>query len=184
MTSSQAPFHSKLLVPAELRTERLLLRPFVEADWKPLAQMTADIDCVRYTFRTPLTEWQTWRTLVGYLGHWSLRGYGPYSVVESSTSKWVGVVGIWYPGDWPEPEIKWSLAKDSWGKGYATEAAKQIQWICKRELKRDRMISLILPENEASKKVARRIGGKKESEFLFRGETAEIFSYDLSGLDR
>jgi RimJ/RimL family protein N-acetyltransferase len=172
-------FHAPLLVPAEIKTARLHLRPFQEEDWKPLARMTADPECVRYTFRNPLTEWQTWRTLAGYLGHWSLRGYGPYSVVEQSTGRWAGVVGIWYPGDWPEPEIKWSLAREVWGKGYATEAAQAIQKICKDNLKRDRMISLILPENEASKKVARRLGGEKESEILFRGETAEIFSYNL-----
>jgi len=88
-------------------------------------------------------------------------------------------VGLWYPGDWPEPEIKWSLARDSWGKGYATEAALAVQRMAKLHLGWDRLISLILPENERSKEVAKRLGGKYEKIIPFRGESAQIFVYNL-----
>jgi hypothetical protein len=110
-------------IPTLLETSRLLLRQFEERDWDDLHRMFEDEECVRYTIKTPLTHWQTWRMLAGYVGHWSMRGYGPYAVVEKSCGKVMGPVGLWYPGDWPEPEIKWSLSREFWGKGYATEAA-------------------------------------------------------------
>jgi RimJ/RimL family protein N-acetyltransferase len=114
-------------IPTLLETSRLVLRQFDERDWDDLHRMFEDEECVRYTIKTPLTHWQTWRTLAGYVGHWSMRGYGPYAVVEKSSGKMMGPVGLWYPGDWPEPEIKWSLSREFWGKGYATEAALAVQ---------------------------------------------------------
>lgn len=88
-----------------------------------------------------------------------------------------GPVGLWYPGDWPEPEIKWSLSREFWGKGYATEAALAVQTMAFQTLKRDRLISLILPENEASKRVAKRLGGIYEKTIPFRDGLAEIYVY-------
>jgi RimJ/RimL family protein N-acetyltransferase len=163
--------------PTSLETSRLLLRQFAERDWDDLHRMFEDEECVRYTIKTPLTRWQTWRALAGYLGHWSMRGYGPYAVVEKTSGRMMGPVGLWYPGDWPEPEIKWSLSREFWGKGYASEAALAVQAMAFQSLKRHRLISLILPENEASKKVATRLGGVYERTIPFRDGLADIYVY-------
>lgn len=129
--------------------------------------MFADPECVRYTVGMPLPDWETWRKLAGYLGHWQLRGYGPYAVVEKDSGKTLGVVGLWYPGDWPEPEIKWSLMRSAWGQGFASEAAAAVKAMALDELAWTRLISLILPENVNSKAVARRIGGVYEKTIPF-----------------
>jgi RimJ/RimL family protein N-acetyltransferase len=169
----------KFLIPAALETPRLQLRMFVEADWDSLHKMFCNENCVRYTMKTPLAKWQTWRTMASYLGHWHLRGFGPYAVVEKSSGNMIGPVGLWYPGEWPEPEIKWSLSEEYWGKGYATEAASAVKGLAAQELKWKRLISLILPDNVSSKAVAQRIGGKYERTIPFRDETAEVYLYDL-----
>jgi RimJ/RimL family protein N-acetyltransferase len=154
-----------------------VLRQFEERDWDDLHRMFGDVECVRYTIEEPLTHWQTWRALASYVGHWTMRGYGPYAVVEKSSGRMIGPVGLWHPGDWPEPEIKWSLSREFWGKGYASEAALAVLTMALRALQRDRLISLIRRENEASKKVARRIGGIYEKTIPFRGGLAEIYVY-------
>jgi RimJ/RimL family protein N-acetyltransferase len=168
------------LIPSSLETPRLTLRQFQEEDWDALHRIFEDEECVRYTIGAPLERWQTWRTLAGYIGHWQLRGYGPYAVVERSTGTVVGPVGLWYPGEWPEPELKWCLARRFWGRGYATEAAAAVKAMAPRELGWHRLISLILPENERSKAVARRLGGRHERTIPFRGGHGEIFGYDLT----
>ena len=167
----------KFKIPIELETKRLHLREFQESDWDDLAAMFSEEECVKYTIKTTLTKWQTWRTLAAYIGHWQLRGYGPYAVVEKETNRMIGPVGLWYPGDWPEPEIKWSLAKEFWGKGYASEAAIAVKEMAFRVLKRDRLISLILPQNEKSKNLAKKIGGSFEKIISFRDDEAEIYVY-------
>lgn len=169
----------KHLIPRSLETERLKLRMLDESDWRPLAEMFGDEECVRYTIRAPVPDWQAWRWLAGYLGHWELRGYGPYAVVEKSSNEMLGPVGLWFPADWPEPEIKWSLRRGFWGKGYATEAAAAVRDMAARELKWKRLISLILPENLQSKKVAERLGGKHEKTIPFRDGKADIYAYRI-----
>lgn len=170
----------KPLIPLSLETPRLELRLFEERDWDHLFEMFCDPDCVRYTIKTPQQKWQTWRSLASYLGHWTLRGYGPYAVVEKSSGQMIGPVGLWYPGDWPEPEIKWSLSKKFWGKGLATEAVLAVKKMIPQYLPQKRIISLILPENVASKKVAARVDATFEKNISFRDGTADLYVHRFS----
>jgi RimJ/RimL family protein N-acetyltransferase len=168
-----------LRAPERLETPRLILRMFCDADWDPVAEFFGDEECVRYTTGSTQTPWQSWRTLAGYVGHWTLRGYGPYAVTDRATGNTVGIVGLWFPGDWPEPEVKWALLRRFWGHGYATEAAAAVIAMAKGDLGWRRLISLILPENASSKAVALRLGGIYEKTIPFRSGVAEIFAYSL-----
>ncbi len=167
----------KQLIPDSLETERLNLRMFSIDDWQSLCEMFGDKECVRYTIKEPLPDWLTWRWLAAYVGHWQLRGFGPYAVVEKESGRMMGPIGLWFPGDWPEPEIKWSLAQKFWGKGYVTEAATAIRELVIKELKWNRLISIIHPENQRSMAVAKRIGGIYEKTIPFRGELADVYVY-------
>jgi RimJ/RimL family protein N-acetyltransferase len=163
--------------PELLETPRLILRMFDDKDWDALAELFGDEACVRYTTGSTQTRWQSWRTLAAYVGHWTLRGYGPYAVTDRVTGDTLGTVGLWFPGDWPEPEVKWALIRRFWGQGYATEAAAAVIAMAKGDLGWGRLISLIVPENHASKAVARRLGGVHEKTIPFRGGLADIFAY-------
>jgi RimJ/RimL family protein N-acetyltransferase len=165
--------------PASIQTPRLELRTFKESDWLPLCDLFQDKECTRYTVKTPQENWQTWRTLASYIGHWNLRGYGPYAAVERSSGVLVGIVGLWYPGDWPEPELKWALRRRFWGQGFATEAGISVLKMTEKHLKWTRLISVIFTGNDRSVAVAKRIGGRFEMTIPFRSSTADIFSYSL-----
>jgi RimJ/RimL family protein N-acetyltransferase len=167
------------LVPVMLETPRLSLRMFEEEDCDALHEMFGDEACVQYTIEQPLAAWQTWRALAAYLGHWQLRGYGPYAVVDKSTGSMVGPVGLWCPLEWPEPEIKWSLAKRFWGHGFATEAAMAVRDMAATALRRTRLVSVIRPDNIRSQAVARRLGGIHEKTIPFRGGVADVYAYNL-----
>jgi RimJ/RimL family protein N-acetyltransferase len=170
--------------PQQIETQRLELRQFVEIDWLPLCDFFRDEECLKYTIQTPQQDWQTWRTLMCYIGHWAIRGYGPYAVVEKVSRELVGTVGLWFPGEWPEPELKWALRRCFWGKGYATEASAAVRDMTRRSLKWNRLISLILPANDRSIAVSKRLGGRYERTVPFRGATAQIFGYDLNSDSR
>lgn len=165
--------------PRTIETQRLDLRPFQESDWLPLCDLFRDPECVRYTIQTPLEDWKTWRTLASYIGHWSLRGYGPYAAVEKASRELVGTVGLWFPGEWPEPELMWALRRRFWGKGYATEAANRVREMAERSLGWNRLISLIFEGNHRSVAVAKRLGAELEKTIAFRGGTADIYVYRL-----
>lgn len=159
-----------------INTERLTLRQFEPDDWRAMHEHYSDIECTRFTFGRALTEGESWRAVASMVGHWQLRGYGPYAVVENASSAVVGTVGLWYPNDWPEPEIKWALLRKSWGKGYAQEAARAVQLVAVREFGTP-PISLIGAENAPSIKVALAVGAMLESQILFRGNPFHIYRH-------
>jgi RimJ/RimL family protein N-acetyltransferase len=166
-------------VPPSIDTRRLALRQFVADDWKVLHEHYSDLDCTRFTFGRALTEGESWRAMASMVGHWQLRGFGPYAVVERATALVVGTVGLWFPVDWPEPEIKWALVKRFWGKGFAAEAARAVQRVAIEHLGGP-PISLIGAQNMPSIKVALSVGARLEQEILFRGNPFHIYRHPAS----
>ncbi|MEO1082304.1 MAG: GNAT family N-acetyltransferase [Pseudomonadota bacterium] len=164
-------------VPEQLETQRLLLRQFREEDWGDLHAYCSSTEATRFTFGRELTEGDTWRALCSMLGHWQLRGYGPYALEEKEASKVIGVCGFWFPNDWPEPEIKWALAPEFWGRGYASEAARAVQSAGREHLPEVHLISLIHSENEPSKRLATAIGATFSRVHRFRGADYHIFRH-------
>ena len=169
-----------MTVPTSLTTERLTLRQFAPDDWRAMHEHYSDLECTRFTFGRALTEGESWRAVASMVGHWQLRGYGPYAVVVNASSAVVGTVGLWYPNDWPEPEIKWALLRRAWGKGYAQEAARAVQRMATRELGTP-PISLIGVDNAASIQVALAVGARLEREILFRGNPFSIYRHPHVG---
>lgn len=164
-------------VPSQLETERLILRPFQDEDWKALYHYYCSAEATRYTVGRSLSEGETWRIMCSMIGHWQLRGYGPYAVEEKSSGELIGTVGFWYPNDWPSPEIKWALAPEYWGKGYASEAARAIQQVGHEYLPDIHLISLIHRDNNASKQLALAVGATLEQEIDFRGDRWLIYRH-------
>jgi len=164
-------------IPLALHSERLLLRLPAEGDWRALHAYYGDADSVRFTVGTPLTEAQTWRVLAGVIGHWAWRGYGPYAVLDREHARVLGIAGLWFPNDWPEPEIKWALVPAARGRGYAAEAARAVRAMAREHLPGVRLISLIAIGNEASVRVAQAAGARHEGEIDFRGGRASIYRH-------
>lgn len=165
------------LVPEQIDTDRLRLRQFKEADWVDLHHYYASEEATRFTVGRGLSEGETWRAMCSMIGHWQVRGYGPYALEERSSGTVIGTVGFWYPNDWPGPEIKWALAPAYWGKGYASEAARAVQKVGRTYLPDISLISFIHAKNEASIRLALAIGAEFEKEVLFRGARWNIYRH-------
>lgn len=146
-----------------LETERLILRENRESDFEAEAAFF-ETDASRFV-GGPRKPHQTWRGLAMMAGHWQLRGYGFWGVEEKATGTYLGRVGLWFPHGWKEREIGWTLMPAATGKGYATEAALAARAYAYDVLGWDTAISQIDPANEASKKVARRLGATFETTY-------------------
>lgn len=143
--------------PLEVETERLLLRQLREPDLNAHTEMMGDPEVVKFLGGSPLDRAQSWRTMAGILGHWTLRGFGFWALEEKATGAFVGRGGLWFPEGWPMLEVGWTLARPHWGKGYATElgrAALKVAW----EQGATEVCSLIMPDNHRSIRVAERLG--------------------------
>ena len=164
-------------VPQRLESERLILRQFRESDWHDLHEYYSDEIATSFTFGHALSEGDTWRTMCGMIGHWQVRGYGPYAVEEKSSGTVLGTVGFWYPNDWPEPEIKWGLVRRHWGQGFAKEAAALVHATGREHMPEFAMISLIHPDNKASIGVALAIGATLERTIDYEGEPHGVYRH-------
>jgi len=115
---------------------------------------------MQFTGGQALSRADAWRNMAAAIGHWEIRGYGFFSVESRESGEWIGRVGPWFPEGWPEPEIGWTLSRQYWGRGYATEAARAAVEYARSELGWKRIVHVILKGNERSIAVAERIGSR------------------------
>ena len=155
-----------------LETERLILRPPVEADFEFLSPVMQDEENTRYIGGAQ-NEPMAWRGLMTIIGHWAVRGFGFFSVIEKDSGKWVGRVGPWEPHGWPQPEVGWTIAREHWGKGFAGEAAAAtIDWAFDT-LGWSEVIHLIDERNTGSIGVAKKLGSYNT------GRKAEVAGFGM-----
>lgn len=164
-----------------LTTERLILRPFAPADVPAFIALYADAEVARHLTAggVPLSPEDAWRQLAMFIGHWELRGFGMWAVAElSQPDVLIGRVGAHQPEGWPDVEIGWALAREHWGRGYATESAVAAMRFAFDTLHLPRVMSLILPPNTRSRAVAQRLGEQHSGEWVHRGQTADVYAID------
>ena len=164
-----------------LETQRLILRMFREEDFEQYARICADPEVTRYLGQgNALERWEAWRQMAMILGHWQLRGYGIWAVEERATGHLLGRIGLFNPEGWPGLELGWVLGRDYWGKGFATEGASKALEYAFTEMKQEKIISLIHPQNSGSIRVAERIGEKLVGSTDLFGHETLIYGIDRS----
>ncbi|MEM0977015.1 MAG: GNAT family N-acetyltransferase [Pseudomonadota bacterium] len=140
-----------------LETERLILRKPESQDWEPFRAFTMS-ERSQYIRKDLPDLGMAWRMFATEIGHWGIRGWGMFTVTLKGDDTALGMVGPWYPGDWPETEIGWSMFDGHEGKGYAFEAAQATIDHAWRELGWTEMVSYIDPKNVRSYRLAARLG--------------------------
>ncbi|MDP5360828.1 MAG: GNAT family N-acetyltransferase [Paracoccaceae bacterium] len=139
-----------------LQTERLILRA---PRWEDFETYAAFRGSERASaVGGPYSRAQAFEQLCAILGHWHLRGYGRWMVADKDTDAPLGIVGLYYPEDWPEPELAWSVFGESEGRGIAREAALTARAYAYDTLGWTTLMSLIDPINTRSVALARRLG--------------------------
>jgi RimJ/RimL family protein N-acetyltransferase len=148
-----------------LKTDRLILRPWETEDFEVYASMCAEPEVVRFTTidGKPMSRDAASGAYAYQLGHWLLKGFGQFAVVDRTTSEIIGRAGPWQPESWPDFEVQCVLRRKYWKKGYATEAMKACMAYSFEELNKPHLIGLIEPENIRSMRLAARVGEQFES---------------------
>ncbi len=159
-----------------LGTERLLLREFVLEDVDALALVLSDPETMRYypatLDRAGVVEWIR-RNRRRYVD----AGHGLWAMVLKSSGELVGDCGLTRQAvdGTEEIEIGYHVRRDLWGRGYAPEAARACQEYGFGRLGADRLISLIRPENLASRRVAEKTGLSLWKEVVWRGLPHHVY---------
>ena len=160
-----------------IETPRLRLRPLRSEDAQPFLEIHQHPEVIQYLslIGSPGDITVAWRNIALMVGHWQLRGYGPWAVTDRSNGDVIGRVGLWNPQGWPGLEMGWVIRRSRWGNGFATEAARAaLDWAW-ANVDADHIISIIQPENTRSIRVAEKIGERFERQQPWMGATAHIY---------
>lgn len=167
-----------------LQTPRLSLRRWLPGDEAALAAIDADPEVTRYL--TPSLP-----TAADFIGrdteHWEKHGFGFLAVElreDPRPGRFIGFVGLCHPASLPElalrPDLRWRLARDSWGRGLATEAAVAVRDDAFGRLGLDELISIIHPDNVASRRVATKVGMRIERVIEHSGLDRDVDVWQLT----
>jgi RimJ/RimL family protein N-acetyltransferase len=160
-----------------LETTRLILRPFREKDVERFAELMANHDFMRFSLG-PYTYEQTQGVLQKFLS-WNQAGLpSQFAVTFRGNNELIGYCGFLHQevDGRNEIEIGYRLHPDYWNRGLAREAAQVVGDHAFRDLNLPKVISLVHPDNIASRRVTEKNGMKIERETVFRGFPTLVFA--------
>jgi len=170
------------IMPVELKTERLLLRPFTMDDVEDVLEYINDLEWAEYQVNIPSAPYtrKDVETLVAMFsnpsywekGHPGLPSTGNgagllqiFAVVFEG--KVIGEIAL-NQRDEDRPnervELAYSLSRQHWGKGLATEAARAVMNWAFQTYSFNRLYSWCDPRNIGSWRVLEKLGMKREGQ--------------------
>lgn len=162
-----------------IETERLLLRPLCMGDLDDFVELHAQPEVSRFTATFDRDE--AGRRLAQVEREWARLGYGAMAVLHRAEGRYLGRCGLKHWPQFDETEIGWSLRREEWGHGYATEAAREILRWGFETLPVDYITAMIAPDNERSLRVAQRLGFSPLREDVLLG--VDVIVHSISRLD-
>ena len=146
-----------------VETDRLILRPMGLADWEAYAAAWADTAMTAFIGGGPRDRNTSWSKYIAAAGLWPVCGFGYWSFICRETRAFIGNGGLSrFERGIPEldgvPEVGWAIVPSGWGKGYATEAVGAALHWSDNVLKAPETRCIIDPANDASFRVAAKLG--------------------------
>jgi len=162
-----------------LQTERLVLRPMVADDLEALECIFGEPTVMAAFGERPLSREQVQRWLSRNLAHQTEHGYGLFAVCLKSDSRLIGDCGLELMEVDGEQvaELGYDFRSDCWNRGYATEAAAAVRDYAFGILGLTRLVSLIRPGNEASARVAEKVGAGNTGAIEKDGRSYLLYVY-------
>jgi RimJ/RimL family protein N-acetyltransferase len=153
-----------------LETERLILRPFTPDDFDALFAMHSRPDVARYLYWGPRTEHEVRSVLERKVASRAIGSEGDvlaFAVVLKATNAVVAdVVLRLVSQEHRQGEIGYIVHPDHQGRGYATEACRELLRLAFEELKLHRVVGHLEARNVASARILEKIGMRREAHFV------------------
>jgi len=165
-----------------LETMRLRLMPWQPDDWLLLRPIATDPEVVRYISNgEPWPEERIREWAARQVAHFSKFGFCFWKLIHKETGEMIGFCGLQPLDATTEIEIGWWLARAWWGKGLATEAAREALRDGFERARLERIVSIAMRENVASTHIMEKLGMKYERESTHRGVPVVLYSVTKPG---
>lgn len=141
-----------------IKTERLMLRPYTEADFEAFAKMHSDPLLKANTHAKAMNRLQARDLFDGYRAAFTEDGFGMLNIRLTDGDLDVGECGLWYRQDAGGYTLRYTIRKEHWNLGYSLEAVRAVltDAFANREL--ERVQAIAMHHNVRSVKVLERAG--------------------------
>lgn len=161
-------------------TARLQIREFECSDTPVLSAILGDPSVMEFSSRGPLTEAETLSFIEWCRGSYQQHGYGQWAMIDKKSGALIGFCGLSHAtvDGVDEVEIAYRLAHDKWGKGFASEAAKQVVAHGFSHCNIESIVGIVSPRHEASIRVLGTVGFQSFSETCYGGWDVRVYRLD------
>lgn len=172
--------------PLSLASPRLLFEPHGPADFADFHRLATHPEVTRYiTGGVPFREEQSRAFVERQQAHFARHGYCRWKLTHRETGQYMGLCGaeIKHLDGETAPEIGWWIAREFWGAGYASEAARYAFDHLWQVIQLPRLTSCAYPENVPSIRVMEKLGLSFEKYFdevsPITGERLHLVMYSI-----
>lgn len=151
-------------MPSSLTTDRLILRPFSEADIDAAyALFETHPDVYRFDPGFARTRDQRAASVRRHAAQNEEDGEGTLAVTLKDSGQMIGQAGLqlyilpWEPYATAEVELYYKLGRDFWGQGYAEEACRALIRFAFEEMNLLRLVTITHPDNVRSVNLLQRL---------------------------
>jgi RimJ/RimL family protein N-acetyltransferase len=152
-------------------TGRLILRKFDMTDLEAFYQLCSRPEIIRYAQSTPIASREEAREFMeaAPFRDYATYGYGRFACVWKATGEVIGFSGLKYVPEISDTELGYRFLPEYWGMGLATEAGRASINFARSDLRLQRLVALVHPENVASAKVLTKLGFAIEKTIRYSG---------------
>lgn len=164
-------------------TSRLFLRPPEPEDLAIYRELYLDPEQTRFLPGGPFGAEAGARrakvALTVFMRHWRERGFGPWAVLSADDRELIGHAGLRFLADCDLVELLFSVRRDLWRQGYATEAAQAcLAWGFRHLAGRSRIIAGTHPEGLAAQRVLQKLGMRRQGTITVGQNRVVMFGID------
>lgn len=160
-----------------IETERLIIRPFTEADLPRLIEMRSDPEVNKYLGGTRLQNPEAiGRRMKVYMASQEKFGFSASAVIWKETGEMIGWGGLMPLDETGEIEIGYGMIREFWGRGVASEIARACVKAGFENHGLERIVALAIPGNTGSTRVMEKLGMKYEKTAEHFGEECEYYA--------
>ena len=156
-------------------TERLIAERLREQHLADLVALHLDPDVSRFLggVRTPEA---TTAYLATAMAHWDQHGFGIWAL-RTRDGAFAGRAGIRNAvvEGAAEFEILFTLKRELWGRGLASEIAAALTTMARSQLQLPSLVGLVVAGNDASRRVLEKCGFTRERTMLSGGEEVAVY---------
>jgi RimJ/RimL family protein N-acetyltransferase len=160
------------------KTPRLIIAKINKDDADSLFQLNNNKQVMRF-FPKILNYDENRQMVEKILDHYETHGYCFWKLLLRNGKAFIGIAGLLrqeIDGN-VETEISYRIKPEYWNCGFATEAAQACKNYAETILRKKKLISIVHPENIASKRIAEKLGAKKTNIATFMDMKHEIYVY-------